>query len=76
MSFYQTSLVSKDLLYRKKNKFSYGIKQEITSWQDRFMLAKLGSQSERRFRFILPASHEQCFIKQNGQEKQGHDHTR
>ena len=56
-SFYQTSLVSKVLLYRKKNIFSCGIKQEITSRQDRFMLAKLGSQSERRIRFILPASH-------------------
>ena len=50
-------LVSKDLLYRKKNKFSCGIKQEITSRQDRFMLAKLGRQSERRIRVILPASH-------------------
>ena len=56
-SFYQTSLVSKDLLYGKKNIFSCGIKREITSRQDRFMLAKLGSQSERRIRFILPASH-------------------
>ena len=56
-SFYQTSLVSKDLLYRKKNMFSCGIKREITSRQDRFLLAKLGSQSERRIRVILPASH-------------------
>ena len=41
----------------RKIPFSCGIKREITTRQDRFMLAKLGSQSERRIRFILPASH-------------------
>ena len=56
-SFYQTSLVSKDLFYRKINDFSWRKKQEITSRQDRCMLAKLGSQSERRIRVILPANH-------------------